>query len=622
MDKVSSPMFVLKCDIITINNIQKNYFMKTNNLTSLFMSVAMATGIGVVCGCTDNDYDLSSIDMTIGVGDGELLFPICSSDTIQLSDVLKLNDSESVIEKENGDYYFQEKGGDVEPARPYVEKITVLKKQGFLNDFTFSLENYIPRSAKGVSKAPININLSEEQLVYGFGYDGDYPDEVKKLITAEVECESSLDISFSKEVTAFIPVIDELTLELPEFLGIDNVTSSNSFKQSGSKITLTNVPTNKSAKVEFLINKIDFTKGQVKLGNIIAANGTLNLNAEILMGIKVSKIEISDLTADYNKCRISANMDMRNSIVITNVLGNFSPDMHLDDLGSVSVTGIPDFLSEDGVVIDLDNPQILFNIESDLDIPGYVNGTLIAQKDGQTTTRLQIPRIDILDNTTTKVCICRDASKVDGSMFTQVVEVPGLSTILNPIPDHLSFEADAHADSEKESNFELGKRYTLTPSYDIIAPLAFAENAKIVYTEVFDDFNKDVEDLDVKEGTYLVATADVVNKVPAYMNATAVAIDLNGNELPASVVAVDIEGEVGASTDGNSETVSQLKIKLTPAKGALKKLDGLKITISGTAKSDTGGATVTGQILNSKKHSLVIKNLKMKFVGTAIADLN
>ncbi len=162
-------MFVLKCDIITINNIQKNYFMKTNNLTSLFMSVAMATGIGVVCGCTDNDYDLSSIDMTIGVGDGELLFPICSSDTIQLSDVLKLNDSESVIEKENGDYYFQEKGGDVEPARPYVEKITVLKKQGFLNDFTFSLENYIPRSAKGVSKAPININLSEEQLVYGFG---------------------------------------------------------------------------------------------------------------------------------------------------------------------------------------------------------------------------------------------------------------------------------------------------------------------------------------------------------------------------------------------------------------------------------------------------------------------
>ena len=87
-------------------------------------------------------------------------------------------------------------------------------------------------------------------------------------------------------------------------------------------------------------------------------------------------------------------------------------------------------------------------------------------------------------------------------------------------------------------------------------------------------------------------------------------------------MAVDIKGEVGASTDGNSETVSQLKIKLTPAKGALKKLDGLKITISGTAKSDTGGATVTGQILNSKKHSLVIKNLKMKFVGTAIADLN
>ena len=596
--------------------------MKTNNLTSLLMSVAMATGIGVVCGCTDNDYDLSSIDMTIGVGDGELLFPICSSDTIQLSDVLKLNDSESVIEKENGDYYFQEKGGDVEPARPYVEKITVLKKQGFLNDFKFSLEDYLPTSAKGISKVPVNINLAEEQVVYGFGYDGEYPDEVKKLVSADIESGASLNITFSKEVSTYIPVIDELTLELPEFLIIDNVKCSEDWTLTGSRLLLKNVATNKNIALEFSITRIDFTKGQVKLGNIVAADGKINMDAEVLMGIKVSKIEVSDKMEDYTNCRISTNLSMRSSIVISKVRGHFSPDMQLEDLGSVAVTGIPDFLSEDGVVIDLDNPQILFNIESDLDIPGYVNGTLIAQKDGQTTTRLKIPRIDILDNTTTKVCICRDASKVDGSMFTQVVEVPGLSTILNPIPDHLSFEADAHADSEKESNFELGKRYTLTPSYDIIAPLAFAENAKIVYTEVFDDFNKDVEDLDVKEGTYLVATADVVNKVPAYMNATAVAIDLNGNELPASVVAVDIEGEVGASTDGNSETVSQLKIKLTPAKGALKKLDGLKITISGTAKSDTGGATVTGQILNSKKHSLVIKNLKMKFVGTAIADLN
>ena len=586
------------------------------------MSVAMAAGIGVVCGCTDNDYDLSSIDMTIGVGDGELLFPICSSDTIQLSDVLKLNDSESVVEKENGDYYFQEKGGYVDPAHPYVEKITVLKKQGFLNDFKFSLEDYLPAMSKGISKAPVNVNLAEEQVVYGFGYDGEYPDEVKKLVSADIESGASLNITFSKAVSTYIPVIDELTLELPEFLIIDNVKCSEDWTLSGSRLLLRNVATNKNIILEFSITRIDFTKGQVKLGNIVAADGKIDMDAEILMGIKVSKIEVSDKMEDYTNCRISTNLSMRSSIVISKVRGHFSPDMQLEDLGSVAVTGIPDFLSEDGVVIDLDNPQILFNIESDLDIPGYVNGTLIAQKDGQTTTRLQIPRIDILDNTTTKVCICRDASKVDGSMFTQVVEVPGLSTILNPIPDHLSFEADAHADSEKESNFELGKRYTLTPSYDIIAPLAFAENAKIVYTEVFDDFNKDVEDLDVKEGTYLVATADVVNKVPAYMNATAVAIDLNGNELPASVVAVDIEGEVGASTDGNSETVSQLKIKLTPAKGALKKLDGLKITISGTAKSDTGGATVTGQILNSKKHSLVIKNLKMKFVGTAIADLN
>lgn len=596
--------------------------MKTNNLTSLFMSVAMAAGIGVVCGCTDNDYDLSSIDMTIGVGNGELVLPMCSSDTIQLSDVLKLNDSESVVEKENGDYYFQEKGGYVDPAHPYVEKITVLKKQGFLNDFKFSLEDYLPAMSKGISKAPVNVNLAEEQVVYGFGYDGEYPDEVKKLVSADIESSASLNITFSKEVATYLPVIDELTLELPEFLIIDNVKCSEDWTLSGSRLQLRNVATNKNITLEFSITRIDFTKGQMKLGNIVAADGKIDMDAEILMGIKVSKIDVSDRVEDYTNCRISTNLSMRSSIVITKVRGHFSPDMQLEDLGSVAVTGIPDFLTEDGVVIDIANPQILVNLESDLDIAGYVHGTLIAQKDGRTTARVQIPEIKILDNTTSKVCICRDASGVDSKQFTQVVEVPELSTILNPIPDHLSFEAEGRAEADEESTFELGKSYTLTPSYSIVAPLAFAENARIVYTEMFDDINDDLEDIDIKEGTYIEATADIVNRVPAYLNATAVAIDVNGNELPASVVAVEVEGEVAASPDGNTEKVSPLKVKLIPAKGALKKLDGLKITVSGAASSDAGGAAVTGQVLNSKRHSLVIKNLQMKFVGTAIADLN
>ena len=117
-------------------------------------------------------------------------------------------------------------------------------------------------------------------------------------------------------------------------------------------------------------------------------------------------------------------------------------------------------------------------------------------------------------------------------------------------------------------------------------------------------------------------TAEVENKVPAYLNATATAIDINGREMPESEVKVKVEGEIAASADGKTAKVSPLKVVLTPAKGALKKLDGIKFTVSGAAKAEGDGPAITGQTLNARKHSLVVKNIKIKFVGKAIADLN
>ena len=92
--------------------------------------------------------------------------------------------------------------------------------------------------------------------------------------------------------------------------------------------------------------------------------------------------------------------------------------------------------------------------------------------------------------------------------------------------------------------------------------------------------------------------------------------------MPQSEVKVNIEGEIAASIDGKTPKTSPLKVTLTPAKGAIKKLDGLKFTVSGAAKAEGDGPTITGQTLNTRNHSLVIKNIKIKFVGKAIADLN
>lgn len=578
--------------------------------------------IGSFTGCIDNDYDLDGVDMTIGIGNGEFLLPSCSTDSIRLSEVLELNESETVVEKNNGDYYYLQDGNNVSPTHTKVDKITVVKHRGESQDFSFSVANYLHQSGKRTKTTNIPVDFNQKQVVYSFAYKGSIPNEVEELIVANTDGKITINTSFSPEVQKFVPVIAELSLELPSFLTIENVNSKLEHTQNGSKLVFKNVSTASNLKVDFTIGKIDFKKKSSPLGSLSTSNRTLSMNADIQMGIKINNIALGSSIEGADKCKITADMIINNDLVIEKVRGKFNPSIELDDLGSTDVTGIPDFLTNDGVVIDIDNPQIILNLESNLDVPGFIGGTLTAVKNGQKTANITIPEVKVLANATSKICICRNKSKVNQAAYTEVVEVPNLSTVLNPIPDHINFAGHARADKTVEADFVLGKQYTIKPSYRIEAPLAFGENARIVYTDSFDDFNSDIKDIEVKDNTYIEFSGDIESKIPAYLNASAVAIDINGNEMPESEVKVAVDGEIKASADGKTPAVSTLKITMKPTKSALKKLDGLKFTVSGSAKSEKNTESVVGQTLNAKHHTLIIKNIKIKLVGQVIADLN
>ena len=578
--------------------------------------------IGSFTGCIDNDYDLDGVDMTIGIGNGEFLLPSCSTDSIRLSEVLELNESETVVEKDNGDYYYLQDGNNVSPTHTKVDKITVVKHRGDSQDFSFSVANYLHQSGKRTKTTNIPVDFNQKQVVYSFAYKGSIPNEVEELIVANTDGKITINTSFSPEVQKFVPVIAELSLELPSFLTIENVNSKLDHTQNGSNLVFKNVSTASNLKVDFTIGKIDFKKKSSPLGSLSTSNRNLSMNADIQMGIKINNIALGSSIDGADKCKITADMIINNDLVIEKVRGKFNPSIELDDLGSTDVTGIPDFLTNEGVVIDIDNPQIILNLESNLDVPGFIGGTLTAVKNGQKTANITIPEVKVLANATSKICICRNKSKVNQAAYTEVVEVPNLSTVLNPIPDHINFAGHSRADKTVEADFVLGKQYTIKPSYRIEAPLAFGENARIVYTDSFDDFNSDIKDIEVKDNTYIEFSGDIESKIPAYLNASAVAIDINGNEMPESEVKVAVDGEIKASADGKTPAVSTLKITMKPTKSALKKLDGLKFTVSGSAKSEKNTESVVGQTLNAKHHTLIIKNIKIKLVGQVIADLN
>lgn len=584
---------------------------------SLLLASLLTLGFSVT-GCTNDDYDFDQIDATMGFGSGELEIPASSTMNIPLSDILELEEGGSVKIASNGDYLFQLTGSDASAASPMISPI-VLRGNSYSNTLTLNANS----AAKCTRAAGNHLSfVSPKELMFKYnGMDA----AVKSLKSAEVAGEIELKINLTLGgLSSAITNIDKATLTLPGYLEISHVSgNANGVPMvDGSKITVKDVSTSSNLQLTIKAKKLDFEKqdayGKVVFGN----NGSIRMDGYFALGIEanVTRVPTSALT-------IGANVNV-NDITLKSATGIFDPEINISSLGDVSVTGVPDFLSEDGVRADLDNPQIILSIQNDMDAAAKVSAKVISTKNGQNLATVQLPEMNICKTTVapvTKICICRHKTAELTAQYgaANVYEVSNLATLINQhIPDHVQItDVEAKADLSQEMTIEFGRNYRIEPSYEIYAPLAFAEDAVIEYADDFDGWNDDLDDLELSEGTYVRLTADAQNLVPATLIVEATPLGLEGTDI-SNLIEVNVKkGTVKASADGVTAVNSPLEIELREkVKGALQKLDGLSYKVKGKASHD--GTTVTGINLNSEKHTLKLENIKVKLVGKVIGNFN
>ena len=567
--------------------------------------------------CTDDHYDLNEVDSTIGVGSDGLRLPTSSTDEIQLSDVLELNESDVVKIQENGDYMFEQDGGDVTPARPMIDIIQI-SKQSTTSEALVIPKNLITGinamgKKTGVRKAD---NIGKEAPVNKFDFSGNQPAEVLSLKTVSVDANIKLAVSFSSALKSCVTKIAKLSLSMPSYMSFTASTTSGDLSVNGNKITLANISTANSITLNIDINALDFKSGNN--GTLAIEGGKIKMDGEVVMGVEISPSDINLSGLTSGDLSITSHIQFPD-FKVTGAQGRFSPTIDLGNLGEATINNVPDFLKNGNVVVDLANPQIWLTTNSDLTLAGYVDGVIKAYKKGQVIASVNVNGINIQANATSKICICRNASLVDGSMFTQVIEVPTLSTLIRTIPDKLVFEADARADSQNEYAITFGRQYNISPSYTIKAPIAFAKDARIVYNDSIEDMNKDLKDLDFAEGTYINVDANVENKVPAHLTVSAYAVDVNGKRMSDDLISIVVSNVVAASPDGTTPVVTPLNVKVQQNKpGVLKNVDKLMFTIEGSAKEN--GNIIEGVTLNAYNHTLVARDIVVKVVGKMIIE--
>lgn len=589
----------------------ENYFHKCRLLPAMTLLGGLA-----LASCVNSDYDFNEVDATMGFGGEGLELPGSSTDTIKLADVLDLGDDDCVKVRPNGDYVFEQVGDNVEPAQPEIAPISVTQRQSVSYDIDINVE---PATRSAGDARAVTVVLSADGDMQSFEYDGDKPAEVVDLDYAETDANLSFSLHFPAGLSSVVASLDEISIQMPSFMELSDVSANigadGSWSIDGSRIVFSNITTSRDLTVSARVSRLRFGVSD-ELGSLgidgdkIVLDGRVHVSMNSVATVSGGSIEGLTASSDF------AIDDMQ----ITSVTGRFDPEIDLDNLGDVEITGVPDFLTDGNVRVDLYNPQILLTLNSDLNMGGFVGGTLTSWKDGQPIASVTVPEMAVRAGGMTEMCICRNGEGIEGFDVVQVV--PELSTLIETIPDRITFEGTARADRNQTCEFELGHRYTVQPAYRVEAPIAFAENAQIVYKDTIDEWHEDIEDFELSDNSYITFTANIENRVPAYLTLSAYAIDVDGQRMGDDEIKVEVSNTVIASADGATSSETPLTIRVSQNDGrALSRLDGLVFDVTASA-SDGGANPVEGMTLNSEKHFLIARDIKIKLVGTLIGDFN
>lgn len=607
--------------------------MQTTIYKKRIAFIPLMAGALALAGCTNGDYDFNEVDSTLGIGGEGIVLPVSSTDLILLDDVLDIDDTECVKLDENKNYIFYREGGDVEPARPNIDRITI-SQNGEHDNRTVPFVLSSTAKGRGVKAgAPASVAVAEGELNL-FNYEGDKPEEVIELKKAASESSFSLNVFFSDNLKDNVSKLQSLTLMFSSYMVLSDLTVSQDYQLvNGCEIRLKNVNPKNPLRISGKVNELDFVKGSsnTELGKLEIAGDKIMLDGQVNVRAEINTADITPTgLASLNSMTVRSELDLSH-FVVTGATGRFDPKIELDNLGDTEVGDVPSFLKEGDVVVDLANPQIIIDFSNDMDIEGDVSGTITAYKDGKVIVNdgrpavIEVSGIHINrhpatsaeEATVTRVCICRNENLLlNKSDFDYVKAIANLSDLIRTIPDRVTFDnVTVQADATKDGSFLLGHDYTVGPKYTINAPLSFGNDARIVYTDTIDDMRDDLEDFDLTEGSYIEMTANVENRVPFELTLSAEALGVDGKPL-GDKMTVNVDRSIVASQDQMATSgYTPIKITIRPNEaGAIKELDGLAIKFD-------GDKPVTGVTLNAENHYIKLDDIRIKVVGAVMVEL-
>lgn len=566
----------------------------------------LLTSLGITTSCIDNSYDLNKdIDMTISAGGEHLAIPVGYTEKITLDKIIEIEEGDD-LQLVDGEYHLLKKG-NIDNATTEIGEVTVTGTTTII---------------EATPIAEVAAALTHGQTMAA---------SINKTGTIEV---SAHDIDNAiKEIgilkaSSPTELIINLGITAGENMDFDNITFTD------LKITFPSI--------------LDFEPYTGLSNNILYLDGlTINKGEEKNISLQVKGYKFGNETPDGKKI-IGNTLNINEDVIVegkTTVLVeagssgtiSFTPTIELQEMDIQSVTGViqpiieptgstvnlenlPDFLEDDATELDITNPIFTFIAKNPLEAPIVLNGTMQGEKNGSiiegSTVILGRNGIDqqdiILEKGDNIIALSRLGT--GGPEGSKNIKVSNINDLIKKIPDVVKVDLNPLVEYAKYYTVDLTTSYAMESNYDIDIPLNFGSNLKIVYDETIDNFDLDLEDVDIKKA---ILSINAVNTIPLAMeikNENVSALDANGNVI--KDIDVTVEGTITESKDGKAEVSSTLNINLNEtAEGAISKLDGLKLKVTAVP-----GQATDVQLLSTQW--LQLTDMKLKIPNGIKVDLN
>lgn len=585
--------------------------------------------------CVDQQYDLSQIDKEVVVL-REIEMPVGNFKPISIADFLDLDGTQGslIYADANGEFQFAFDGNAPISASVTVPDFAIGIKEGATEERKLSLilpsflagldvsklEQLLPEYAdKSISFE--DITGKKASVIKSLQMDEDcyLPYFIKDVKEAEFDGEVLYEFSIAIKDNNGVNInsyggamyIEKgFTIDFPDWFVIRKNDSIDGYyigNEGDNKNILcfdkdVKISADKPVVFSVFVSKLEVPAGVVVDGGKDSEGRSrkkiqIDVNDEKNMILLSGDVYVK--TSDFKKVPASVEMNMAlfvKTLDMKSALVSIDVEESLPDQ-SFTLPEVPEVLAREGVVIDLYDPCVLFNVNNQSPLDIYVSAHLHAYRNST-----ELMDIEFAENGQSAPLFIPDgfngqigySRRGEGNM----IALPEIGQLFRTVPDKFMITDLKVKTGGEYISVVPGQSVGCSLDYAFRAPLSFGQELAVDLEYELKELNLDLEEVGLRS---VFLTFDAVNTIPLALDVQAKVVDAGGN--PVNNLSIDVDGAIKAGSL-NSPGISPISIKVKSSSDGIK-LEGLKLVLNASCPSDYQGVAV------NKAQGLELRNVRI-----------